>query len=107
MEVRERVKKAVPIIKRAIPALIPMCLAGAQVALAFDPPTAGFAYDAYDIAVNKILKGPLGFVAGVGAMAYGAASLLLGRFMPAVTGIIGGALLLKAEAVTASLGLTF
>lgn len=108
MEVREYVKKAVPTIKRVAPALVPVCLVGAQAVFAFTAPTQGsFAYDAYDIAVNKVLKGPLGFVAGVGAMAFGAVSLLLGRFMPAVTGILGGALLLKADALTRSLGLTF
>jgi len=42
-------------------------LAGA--AHAFTTPAAGsFMYDIYDIAVEKLLKGPAGFVAGVGAI---------------------------------------
>lgn len=82
--------------------------AGAAGAFAITAPTTGsFAYDLYDITVNKLLKGPAGFVAGVGAIIYGAASLITGKVMPAVLGVLGGATLIKADAITSSLGLTF
>ncbi len=74
---------------------------------AFNAPTTGsFAYDVYDIAVDKILKGPIGFVAGVAAMVFGAASAIRGQLMTSVLPIIGGAVLLKADAIVKTLGLT-
>ncbi|MGC9001239.1 hypothetical protein [Caldisericum sp.] len=65
-----------------------------------------FAYDVYEIAVEKILKGPVGFVGGVAAIVLGAISLIGGRYMTAVPSILGGAVLLKADAITNSLGFT-
>ncbi len=84
----------------------PFVFAGSAFAVTA-PGTGSFAYDLYDIAVNKLLKGPAGFVAGAGAIIYGAASLIMGRIAPAVLGILGGALLIKADAITESLGLLF
>ncbi|MEM3771631.1 MAG: hypothetical protein QXW80_04925 [Candidatus Micrarchaeia archaeon] len=77
-------------------------------AVAITTPSQGsFAYDLYDIVVEKLLKGPAGFVAGCGAVIYGAASLIMGRILPAVLGIAGGALLIKADSIAQSLGLLF
>jgi len=77
-----------------------------QVALAISAPSTGsFAYDMYDIAVNKMLKGPIGFVAGLAAIAFGAVSLVQARIMTAVPAILGGAAIIKADAITSSLGL--
>lgn len=67
-------------------------------------PTSGFAYDVYDIAVNKILKGPIGFVGGVGAIALGAIMAIRAQIMGAIPTVLGGAVLLKADAITESLG---
>ena len=76
-----------------------------QVALAISAPSSGsFAYDMYDIVVNKMLKGPIGFVAGLAAIAFGAASLVQARIMMAVPAILGGAAIIKADAITKSLG---
>lgn len=70
-------------------------------------PTSGFAYDVYDIAVNKILKGPIGFVGGVGAIALGAIMAIRAQIMAAIPTVLGGAVLLKADKITESLGALF
>lgn len=71
------------------------------------PQTGSFAYDLYDVAVNGLLKGPAGFVAGVGAIVFGAANLIGGRVLTAVPSILGGAVLIKADTITRSLGMIF
>lgn len=82
------------------------CLASA--AYAFTTPTPGtFMYDLYDIAVEKLLKGPAGFVAGVGAMIFGAFSLLRGAVLQAIPAVLGGAVLIKADTIVTSLGMIF
>jgi methylglyoxal synthase len=74
-------------------------------AFAINAPTNGsFAYDLYDIGVNKIVKGPIGFVGGVMAMVFGAVSAIQARIMLAIPAILGGAALLKAESIVTSLG---
>ncbi|MGC8766617.1 MAG: hypothetical protein ACP5QP_02850 [Brevinematia bacterium] len=80
---------------------------GAGAAFAFTAPTTGsFAYDIYDIAVKKILQGPVGFVGGVVSMVIGAISLVGGRYMTAIPAVLGGAVLLKSDAIVTSLGFT-
>jgi outer membrane receptor protein involved in Fe transport len=71
------------------------------------PTTGTFAYDLYDIAVNKILKGPVGYVGGIAAMVIGAISLITGRVLTAVPAVLGGAALLKADTLIQGLGLVF
>jgi hypothetical protein len=71
------------------------------------PATGSFAYDVYDIAVTKILKGPIGFVGGLGAVAYGAALAIQQRIGGAIPALLGGGVLLKADEIVASLGLLF
>ncbi len=75
-------------------------------ALAITAPAAGssFAYDIYDIGINSILKGPIGFVAGVGAVVFGAIEAIRGRILEAVPAILGGAALLKADSIVQTLG---
>ena len=74
-------------------------------AFAIMAPAAGtFAYDIYDIAVNSILKGPIGFVGGVGAIVFGAIEAMRGRILEAVPAILGGAALIKADAIVMTLG---
>lgn len=78
------------------------------VAMAISSPASGsFAYDVYDIAVNKILQGPIGFVCGCAAIAYGAVNAIGGRVFGAVPAVLGGAALLKADAIVNTLGLIF
>ena len=79
-----------------------------SVVFAFTPPSQGsFAYDVYDIAVGKVLKGPIGFVAGVAGIVFGATQLFVGRYMTAVPPVLGGALLLKAEDILTTLNFIF
>ena len=59
------------------------------------PVVGSFAYDVFDIGVNKILKGPIGFVGGVSAMSFGAWSSVTGKIGQAIPAIIGGAVLMK------------
>jgi len=81
------------------------CLLMASRADAFNAPAAGtFAFDIYDIGVNQILKGPIGFAAGVGSMVAAAIMAIRQMLLPAAATILGGAFLLKADSVVTSLG---
>jgi hypothetical protein len=83
-------------------------LANPNLSFAIEVPASGtFAYDLYDIAVNKILKGPIGYVGGMAAMVVGAISLIGGRILTAVPCVLGGAALLKADTLIQGLGLLF
>ncbi len=78
----------------------------ATVAWAIAVPVAGsFAYDAYDIAVNQILNGPIGFVLGVLAIGFGAWAAMRTEIIMAISAVLGGAVLLSADTVVASLGM--
>ncbi len=107
IKVKATFKKAIEIVKRAGPAILPVVFVAVEAFALNAPSSDSFAYDLYDITVNKLLKGPAGFVAGAGAIVYGAASLIVGRILPAVLGILGGALLIKADSIASSLGLIF
>lgn len=74
-------------------------------AFALTNPTAGsMAYDVYNIAVNQILQGPIGFVGGVAMVVIGAATFPKSWPLGAATAISGGAML-KAPAIVGSMGL--
>jgi len=92
--------------------LIPALMVGAMVmAVAPDafavtaPVTGSFAYDVYDIAVNEILKGPVGFVCGCGAIAFGAFSAIRSQIFPALAATLGGGALIKSDEIVTSLGM--
>jgi hypothetical protein len=81
------------------------CFLAASQADAFTAPAAGtFAYDIFDIGVNQILKGPIGFAAGVGAMVAASVMAIRQMLLPAAATVLGGAFLLKADSVVSSLG---
>lgn len=81
------------------------CVLAANQADAFTAPTTGsFAYDIFDIGVNQILKGPIGFAAGVGSMVAAAVMAIRQMLLPAAATVLGGAFLLKADSVVTSLG---
>ncbi|MFZ5571295.1 MAG: hypothetical protein ACOZF0_12875 [Thermodesulfobacteriota bacterium] len=84
-------------------------LGTAATAAAITAPTGptDFAWDVYDIGVNKILNGPIGFVAGAGAMVAGAVAAIQQKLALASMAIIGGAVLLNADSMVTSLGLVF
>ncbi len=76
-----------------------------SLAWAIAVPAAGsFAYDAYDIGVTQILNGPIGFVLGVLAIGFGAWAAIRSEIMLAISAVLGGAILLQADTVVASLG---
>ncbi len=78
---------------------------GAGQAFAITTPAAGsFAYDIYDIGVNEILKGPIGFVGGIGAMVAASVMAIRQMLLPAAATVLGGAFLLKADAIVSSMG---
>jgi len=73
-------------------------------AYAFTTPVAGsFAYEVYDIGVNSILKGPIGFIAGVLLIVYGGLQVLK-SWMIGIAAILVGGMVVKADTVVVSLG---
>ncbi|MGB3209292.1 MAG: hypothetical protein WBB19_01160 [Desulforhopalus sp.] len=81
------------------------CLLISANAMAMAVPAAGsFAYDLYDIGVNQILLGPIGFVAGVACMVFAAILAIRQMILPAAGVVMGGAFLLKADAVVQTVG---
>jgi len=73
--------------------------------LAMAVPAAGsFAYDLYDIGVNQILLGPIGFIAGVACMVFAAILAIRQMILPAAGVVLGGAFLLKADSVVQTIG---
>lgn len=88
-----------------VSAMVISCLMSAANALAMAVPAAGsFAYDLYDIGVNQILLGPIGFTGGVGVMAIAAILAIRQMILPAACAVLGGAFLLKGDAVVQTLG---
>jgi len=73
---------------------------------AFAAPAAGStAYDVYDIFVNQILQGPIGFAASVALIAFGIyMAVAQGAFGVAIMSIIGGGILYRADTIVTSLG---
>ena len=74
-------------------------------ALAMTVPAAGsFAYDLYDIGVNQILLGPVGFTGGVACMCVAAILAIRQMILPAAGVVLGGAFLLRANTVVETIG---
>lgn len=74
-------------------------------AFALTQPAAGdFAYTVYDIAINKIMGGPIGFVIGFGIIAFAIFLATKQQIIPAIVSLVAGAALIKADAIVASLG---
>lgn len=69
------------------------------------PMPGSFAYDIYHIGVVQIANGPIGFVGGVAAVAIGAISAITGKIMMAIPAVLGGAALLNADGIVASMGM--
>lgn len=85
--------------------MVAICCLISSNAIAMTVPAAGsFAYDLYDIGVNQILLGPIGFVAGVACMVFSAILAIRQMILPAAGVVLGGAFLLKADAVVQTVG---
>ena len=100
-------KKGFELKKIVVPALMVgvASLAVAPDVFAITTPSGGFAQSVYDVVVTDMLQGPVGFVAGVGAIAFGAYSAVTSRILPAISAIGGGAILLKADSIVGSMGM--
>ena len=74
-------------------------------ALAITAPVSGStAYDIYDLAVTKFLKGPIGFVVATGMVAYGGMKAVQNDIFGAISSGVGGGILLGAPSIVGSLG---
>ncbi|MFM5929815.1 hypothetical protein [Novosphingobium sp. LASN5T] len=72
---------------------------------AFTAPAAGdLGYDIYDIVVNKGVKGPLGFVAGVAAFLFGV-SRLFSNIMVGIPTIVAAVALIKSDTILQTFGM--
>jgi hypothetical protein len=84
-----------------------VCLyAGMAHAVSAPASTTVFAYDVYQIGVEGVLKGPIGFVGGVAAIVFGAVTAIRGAILQALPALLGGGVLLKADAIVNTLGAT-
>ena len=72
-----------------------------------DPATGDLFYDAYDIVINKLLGGPIGFIIGAIMVVGGIISLVLGKgFLLPLIALIGGAIIVKIGDIVSSFGFT-
>lgn len=73
-------------------------------AMAFTTPAAGsFGFDVYDIVVNQILGGPIGFVGGVALIVWGG-SQVMKNWMITILAIVAGTIIIRAGTLVTSLG---
>lgn len=83
-------------------ALLALVSSGAH---AFTAPAAGdLGYDIYDIVLNKGVKGPLGFVAGVAAFLFGV-SRLFSNIMVGIPTIVAAVALIKSDTILQTFGM--
>ncbi|MDD2464792.1 MAG: hypothetical protein PHI97_12420 [Desulfobulbus sp.] len=68
------------------------------------PAATSFAYDIYNIGVNQILLGPIGFVAGVAFVILAAVLALRNMYVPAGGIVLAAAFMLNADTVITSMG---
>ncbi|KAJ8138156.1 hypothetical protein OY671_008631, partial [Metschnikowia pulcherrima] len=107
MEHKHMIKKignqAVAIANVGVPlALSAMVSGGAH---AFTAPAAGdLGYDIYDIVVNKGVKGPSGFVAGVAAFLFGV-SRSFSNVMIGIPTLVAAVCLIKADTILQTFGM--
>jgi hypothetical protein len=72
---------------------------------AFTAPAQGdLGYDIYDIVVNRGVKGPLGFVAGVAAFLFGV-SRLFSNIMVGIPTIVAAVCLIKSDTILQTFGM--
>jgi hypothetical protein len=71
------------------------------------PATGSLFYDAYDIVINSMLKGAVGFVAAILIFALSIGLFLMKKVVPGIVGIVCAAILIKADTIVTSLGAVF
>ena len=87
---------------------IMLLLSSALPSFAITAPTSGsLFYDVYDIVVNSMLKGAVGFVAAILVFMMGIGLFFMQKIIPGVIAVVCAALIVKADAIVTSLGLLF
>ncbi len=106
--IRRSLRKAGIFLKKNAGLIVPAAgalMVGAHDVMAWTAPASGsFGYDVYDIAINQIAKGPIGFVAGAGLLAGGIFLATRNAWVPAITMMIGAGVLYKLDTIANSLG---
>ncbi len=106
--IRRTFRKAGVFLRKNAGIIIPMgamMALGAGEAFAWSTPSSGsFAYDVYDIGINKVAKGAIGYVVGAGLLAGGIFFASRSAWVPAITMIIGSGVLIKLDSIATSLG---
>ena len=102
-EIKRLAQRAKPYVTN--PTVMVMALMSCSMAAhAITAPAAGsFAYDIYDVGVNKMIKGAPGFVGGMITVIVSAINITK-NWLLAGGGILGGTALIKADSITTSLG---
>ncbi len=107
---KSRIKSFLNVIalRRVVPAssfAVLMLLVGALNAHAVTTPAEGsFMYDAYDVVVNNLLKGPFGYVAAMFVFVTGIAMFFRQLIIPGVIAMVCTALIIKSDSIITSLG---
>jgi hypothetical protein len=85
-----------------------LLLGSALPSFAITAPASGtLFYDVYDIVVNSMLKGAVGFVAAILVFMMGIGLFFMQKVIPGIIGVVCAALVIKADAIVTSLGLIF
>jgi hypothetical protein len=101
--IRKIGKHVVSVANIGVPMVLFATMSGA--AHAFTTPATGdLGYDIYNIVVNKGVKGPLGFVAGVAAFLFGV-SRLFSNVMIGIPTIVAAVCLIKADTILQTFGM--
>lgn len=61
-------------------------------------------YEIYDLLINDVVKGPIGYIIAVISGVYAAVMLATSRVVPAIMGIAGTAFIVIAPSIVESLG---
>lgn len=69
------------------------------------PESGSFMYDAYDVVVNKVLKGAFGYVAAMFIFVSGIAMFFKQAIVSGVISMVCTALILKSDSIVTSLGM--
>lgn len=81
-----------------------VALLATTAASAFTAPTAGdFGYDIYDVVVNNILGGPIGFVGAVALIVWGGSKVTT-NWMITIMAVIAATIIIKADSLVTTLG---
>jgi len=85
-----------------------LLLGSALPTFAITAPTSGsLFYDVYDIVVNSMLKPAIGVVAAILVFMMGIGLFFVQKIIPGIIGVVCAALIIKADAIVTTLGLTF